>query len=104
MDDLTHSSGAMSALADLYDAKLLLCVEEAEDMVFWRLLLERIGLAEAVRLRAEGCKDQLRRFIQYIVEGNKEIVVAADSDYDRLEGIEVDHPQVVYGSCSLESS
>lgn len=103
MSDFDYSTDAKNVLNRFYQVDRVIYVEGEDDIPFWEIIFSRLSNID-VKLESVGGKPELLKHAKAIYEDEAEYLIAMDSDFDRVFGIET-HPSIfrTYGH-SIENT
>ncbi len=99
-----YSAEALNVLNYFHDCDVVIFVEGDDDILFWNVISNKAGLLGA-RIEVAGCKNELLKKIEKIINEDASIIVACDRDHSPFCQNIFENKQVVqpYGY-SIENS
>lgn len=104
MSNLEYSNDALNAMSAFYRAKAMVYVEGDDDVIFWRhILSETIG--PLLEIEPVGGVGEIKKYVDKILAGEIDAVVARDADLSHFVGPQSRHPRILYSyGYSIENS
>ncbi|WP_367256200.1 DUF4435 domain-containing protein [Pseudomonas sp. stari2] len=96
MSMLEYSSEAINALSIFMRSDFVLFVEGDDDVLFWETMFSECASNITLDIRPVGGVNDLDRYVNGVVAGNLQCLVARDSDYARIVGRLPEHPKILY--------
>ena len=97
MAKLEYSVGAKNVLTRFYRVDKMLYVEGDDDVPFWEFMFEKFSDFN-VEVQEVGGKEELRKYVKLIDEGELNDIAAMDNDFSPFNGERVD------GSCIIKTA
>jgi len=96
MSVLEYSNEAINTLSIFMRSDFILFVEGDDDVLFWGALFSECATNIKLDIRSVGGVNDLDKYVDGVVAGNLQCLVARDSDYARIVGRLPQHPKVLY--------
>ncbi len=84
MPELAYSDDALNVLGAFYNSEKLLYVEGEDDVVFWEVLLDKLG-KKNLKVQSVGGIEELKKYIHKVATGAIDANVARDADFTHIE-------------------
>lgn len=94
-DDLNWSDGAENVISMFYDADIMVYVEGEDDIGFWEIIFKKNGRLNVAVQDVGGC-EALTPYIEKIISGKINAIVARDSDFNCFSATITHHPNIIY--------
>jgi hypothetical protein len=83
MSNLTYSGEARNVLNLFHRVEKMLYVEGDDDILFWELVFKKLSRF-SVRIEEVGGKEEIKKYIDEVISGQANYLIAMDSDFDKL--------------------
>lgn len=87
MADFDYSVEAKNVLNQFYSVDKIVYVEGDDDIPFWEVIFDKLANF-SVEFESAGGKPELMKLVQAIEDGKADYLLALDSDYDAIMGLE----------------
>ncbi|MGB3402365.1 MAG: DUF4435 domain-containing protein [Microcoleaceae cyanobacterium] len=94
MANLSYSIDAKNVRNEFFRVEKMLYVEGDDDIPFWEFIFKKLN-NNSVRVEKVGGKPQLKKYVEEVVSGQGDYLIALDSDFDKLTPQE-EHPNIIY--------
>lgn len=103
MDSFDYSAEARNVLNLFYSVDKIVYVEGDDDIPFWEVIFDKLA-DFSVEFESAGGKSELMKLVQAIEDGEAEYLLALDSDYDAISGIEFNQAIIRTYGHSIENT
>lgn len=87
MASFDYSIEAKNVLNQFYSVDKIVYVEGDDDIPFWEVIFDKLA-SFSVEFESAGGKPELMKLVQAIEDGEADYLLALDSDYDTIIGLE----------------
>lgn len=94
MSDITYSEEAEDVLNLFFQVDYMLYVEGPDDVCFWEIIFQKTSDITVQVQDVGGC-NELKPYIERVVNNELHAIVACDSDLTRFQGEMQSHPNVI---------
>lgn len=96
MSMLDYSADAINTLNVFMRADFVLFVEGEDDVLFWETIFLECKKGVVLDIRSVGGVNDLDKYVEGVMAGDLNCLVARDSDYARIVGRLPVHPKLLY--------
>ncbi|HGD4068717.1 TPA: DUF4435 domain-containing protein [Enterobacter hormaechei] len=94
-DELNWSDAAENVISMFYDADIMVYVEGQDDIGFWEIVFKKTSELKVEIQDVGGC-EELEPYINRIISGQINAIVARDTDLNYFSSTLVEHPNIIY--------
>ncbi|HEY4467381.1 MAG TPA: DUF4435 domain-containing protein [Klebsiella sp.] len=103
-NSLTWSDAAENVISMFYDADIMVYVEGEDDIGFWEIIFKKTGRLNVEVQDVGGC-EALVPYIERVISGQINAIVARDTDLNYFSSSMATHPNIIYTrGYSIENS
>ncbi|MEM6254876.1 MAG: DUF4435 domain-containing protein [Cyanobacteria bacterium P01_D01_bin.156] len=94
MSNLIYSGEARNVLNLFHRVEKMLYVEGDDDILFWEFVFQKLSRF-SVRIEEVGGKEEIKKYIDEVISGQANYLIAIDSDFDKLISRQYHHTNII---------